>query len=162
VAAGLVGRLDPRPCTIVDPKHADVERYRGADVLTPNRAEAVAAASGSADPVSLPAAVAALVDRLPGTAVVVTCGADGIAWAGASHGSADREESLDRAPSLARHVDDVTGAGDSVVCGLALALATGLDLVDAIAVSSAVAAAAVGAPGTATPTWDDVAESLSR
>ena len=154
VAPGLVARLDPRPCTVVDPKHADVERYRGAQVLTPNRAEAVAAASGSADPLPLDDAIGALAARLPGTAVVVTCGADGMAW---TEGSA-----IDRTPTLAHHVDDVTGAGDSVVCGLALALALGADLPTAIAVASAVAAAAVGAPGTATPTWDDVGRSLSR
>lgn len=159
VPAGLVGRLDPRPCTVVDPKHADVERYRGAQVLTPNRAEAVAAASGSADALPLDQAVAALAARLPGTALVVTCGADGSVW---SDVDADGPGPLRRTPTLARLVDDVTGAGDSVVCGLVLALAVGLDLPGAIAVSSAVAAAAVGAPGTAAPTWDAVADSLSR
>lgn len=157
VPAGLVGRLDPRPCTVVDPKHADVERYRGAQVLTPNR-EAVAAASGSADALPLDQAVAAAA-RLPGTVLVVTCGADGTVW---SDVDADGPGPLRRTPMLARLVDDVTGAGDSVVCGLVLALAVGLDLPGAIAVSSAVAAAAVGAPGTAAPTWGVVADSLSR
>ncbi|MBX3285368.1 MAG: D-glycero-beta-D-manno-heptose-7-phosphate kinase [Actinobacteria bacterium] len=156
VAPGLVARLDGRPCTVVDPKHPDVERYRGADALTPNRAEAVAAASGSGDLVPLDDAVASLAARLPGTAVVATCGADGVAWTSGAGGT------VERAPTLARHVVDVTGAGDSVVCGLAVALAAGCDLVTAIVVSAAVAAAAVGAPGTAAPTWDDVAAAISR
>lgn len=162
VARPLLERVGGQLHTIVDPKHADVERYRGATILTPNRAEAVAAASGDREPLPLEAAMRVLGDRLPGTAVVVTCGADGIAWTEPHQRTGDAPSTVHRSPSLARRVDDVTGAGDSVVCGLALSLATGADLATAIVVASAVAAAAVGLPGTATPTWDDVVGSLDR
>ena len=155
VDAGLVGSLVDRPCTVVDPKHLDVERYAGADVLSPNRAEAIAAASAAPAPgtLSLEASVLALHARLPGTALVVTCGADGVVW---SEQPGERADGLHRVPSFADHVDDVTGAGDSVVCGLAVALATGADLADAITVASLVAAVAVASPGTATPSWDEL------
>jgi D-beta-D-heptose 7-phosphate kinase / D-beta-D-heptose 1-phosphate adenosyltransferase len=154
VASGLLAALTDRPVTVVDPKHLDVERYRGADVLAPNRAEAIAATSAPAapEPPSLADAVAALHARLPGTAVVVTCGADGVVWS--EHGTETHD--LSHLPTLARHVVDVTGAGDSVVCGLAAALAEGTDLADAIALSCALAAVAVESPGTAAPTWDQV------
>ena len=155
VDAGLLASLVGRPCTVVDPKHLDVERYRGADVLAPNRAEAVAAAAvaDARRGPELADAVLALHARLPGTAVVVTCGADGIAW---SEQPTEAAGELRRVPTLARHVDDVTGAGDSVVCGLAAALAAGTDLADAIAVASACAAVAVESPGTAAPSWAQI------
>jgi D-beta-D-heptose 7-phosphate kinase/D-beta-D-heptose 1-phosphate adenosyltransferase len=146
-----VASLTDRPFTVVDPKHADVERYRGADVLAPNRAEAFAAA----DQPTLTGAVAALHARLPGTALVVTCGADGIVW---SEPTTEGAGPLGRIASFARHVTDVTGAGDSVVGGLAAALATGAGLADAIALASLVAAVAVEAPGTAAPTWAHIDE----
>lgn len=147
VPPSFVASLDQRPCTVVDPKHPDVERYLGAEVLAPNRAEALAA-SGKA---TLEEAVADLTARLPGAAIVVTCGAGGVVW------STDGD-TLGHLPSLASHVEDVTGAGDSVVCGLAAALATGATLEDAIVLASAVAASAVAAPGTASPTWSQVGD----
>ena len=67
----LISSLVGRPCTVVDPKHADVERYLGADVLAPNRAEALAAAAAAfapGDP-TLAESVLALHARLPGTAL---------------------------------------------------------------------------------------------
>ena len=55
----------------------------------------------------------------------------------------------------------MTGAGDSVVCGLTAALAAGTDLTGAVALASAVAAVAVESPGTAAPTWAQI-EALIR
>ena len=159
VDATLLGSLEDRPLTVVDPKHVDVERYRGADVLAPNRAEAIAAASsvGSAHDLTLAESVQALHTRLPGTALVVTCGADGVVWSERG----DEGGALASMPAFARHVTDVTGAGDSVVCGLAAGLAAGIDLADAIVLASLVAAVAVESPGTAAPTWEQV-EVLAR
>ena len=92
VDARLISSLVGRPCTVVDPKHADVERYLGADVLAPNRAEALAAAAAAFAPgvPTLAESVQALHARLPGTAMVVTCGADGIVWS--EHGTEGSRE----------------------------------------------------------------------
>jgi D-beta-D-heptose 7-phosphate kinase/D-beta-D-heptose 1-phosphate adenosyltransferase len=161
VAPALVDSLSGRPCTVVDPKHVDVERYRGADVLAPNRAEAIAAAASAGTLGSTPSlevAVRGLQARLPGTALVVTCGPEGMVW---SERPVERGAELLRVPSLAPRVTDVTGAGDSVVGGLAAALATGCDLADAIGLATAVAAVAVASPGTAAPGWDEI-EALVR
>ena len=160
VDAALLSSLAGRPLTVVDPKRLDMERYRGADVVTPNRAEAQAAAAvgAPAGERSLREAVHVLRSRLPGTAIVVTCGADGILW---SEPHTDRDDELGSVPSLATRVEDVTGAGDSVVCGLVAALATStvctdIGLADAIALATAVAAVAVESPGTAAPWWDTI------
>lgn len=151
VVPDLVSRLDGRPCTVVDPKHHDVERYHGADVLAPNRDEAT---GGAADPDAVPLdeAVRSLHHRLPGTAIVVTAGPDGLVWSDAGEG----EASLQHLPSFARRVLDVTGAGDSVMCGLTASLATGADLATASFVAQAAAAVAVETLGTAAPSWAEI------
>ncbi len=167
LAPGLVASLADRPPTIVDPKHDDVERYAGADVLAPNRREALAAAgsdggehAADVDAADVDAAVRTLAARLAGTAIVVTCGADGMVWREANAGGTD--PGVHRRPSVVGAVADVTGAGDAVVCGLAVAAAAGLSLVDGVDLGSVVAAAAVEAPGTVVADWSAVEAVASR
>jgi D-beta-D-heptose 7-phosphate kinase/D-beta-D-heptose 1-phosphate adenosyltransferase len=135
---------------LVDPKHQDIERFRGATVVAPNRREAQQAWRG--EDAGLPTHPRDLVShlgrRLPGTAIVVTCGSDGIYWA------AESEEGHE--PARARSVADVTGSGDSVMVGLALGMLTGRPLADGVALASMAAAAAVESAGTATPSWAEI------
>ncbi|MCB1250321.1 MAG: hypothetical protein KDB36_12970 [Acidimicrobiales bacterium] len=162
LAPGFVTALADRPPTIVDPKHDDVERYTGADVLAPNRREALAAAGsdGGGHAADVDAAVRALAARLAGTAIVVTCGADGMVWRAADADGADPD--VHRRPSVVGTVEDVTGAGDAVVCGLVVAAAAGLPLVDGVALGFLVAAAAVEAPGTVVTDWSAVEAVAAR
>jgi len=124
---------------VVDPKQRDFRAYAGATVITPNLAELEAAAPGLA----LEAAVAHLLPILDGTALLVTRSADGM--------------SLFRGgvppfhmPALAKEVFDVTGAGDTVVATLALALGAGLSIEHAIELASLAAAISVSKRGTST------------
>ncbi len=128
---------------IVDPKGKDFGRYRGATILTPNRAE-LAEATGRAlnDEAEIVEAARALVRDLALGAVLVTRGGDGMTLVEG-----------DRAPlhlaAEAREVFDVSGAGDTVVAILAAAMAAGLALADAARLANTAAGIVVGKIGTA-------------
>jgi D-beta-D-heptose 7-phosphate kinase/D-beta-D-heptose 1-phosphate adenosyltransferase len=128
---------------IVDPKGGDHIRYRGADLIKPNRRE-LAHATGM--PVEtddeIIAASRALIERCGFDAVLASLGAEGsllIAANGAAH--------MQRAE--VREVFDVSGAGDTVVATVAAALAVGVALTDAARLGNFAAGIVVGKIGTA-------------
>lgn len=128
---------------VIDPKGPDFERYGGATVIKPNRSE-LAMLTG------LPArtheetlcAARQLLRRAGSTAIVVTEGKDGMTLLRAGM----PEEHF---PSFAREVYDVTGAGDTALATVAVALAAGAEMSDAVWLSNLAAGLAVGQPGTA-------------
>jgi D-beta-D-heptose 7-phosphate kinase/D-beta-D-heptose 1-phosphate adenosyltransferase len=130
-------------CVIVDPKGSDYGCYRGADLMTPNRAELAAA---TRMPVGCDSEIVAAAHHLIGTcgfgAVLATRGADGMTLVTAAG-------RVDHLRAEAREVFDVSGAGDTVVAALSAALATGLELVDAARLANAAAGIVVGKVGTA-------------
>lgn len=67
-------------------------------------------------------------------------------------------EDLTYYPALARHVVDVSGAGDTVIAALAVALNGGACLRDAVEFASGAAAVAVSKPGVATVTNAEIEE----
>jgi D-beta-D-heptose 7-phosphate kinase/D-beta-D-heptose 1-phosphate adenosyltransferase len=71
--------------------------------------------------------------------------ADGVSW---------------HIPTRARQVYDVTGAGDTVVGTMALALATGASMREAASLANQAAGVVVGMVGTATVTSKQLAEAL--
>ena len=139
---------------VVDPKGSDYACYRGADLVTPNRAE-LALASGM--PVErdddIVAAAQALIERCRFGAVLATRGADGMTLVTA-------RGQVDHLAAEAREVFDVSGAGDTVVATLAAALAVGLDLVDAARLANVAAGIVVGKAGTAVAYADEVFAAL--
>lgn len=105
---------------IVDPKRSDLAFYEAANVITPNRAEFLAAAGLDDDAPLEDQDVAAnrLVAQLGLDALVVTRDSDGIS-------TYVREGLGVHEPTRAREVFDVTGAGDTVVSTLAAMRAGG-------------------------------------
>ena len=61
----------------------------------------------------------------------------------------------------ARDVYDVTGAGDTVIATLALALAAGAEIIEAAVIANYAAGIVVGKVGTATVSLDDLARAIS-
>ncbi len=127
---------------VVDPKSQDLSIYKGARIVTPNLKEA-AAASGesihSAD--DLPRAAARLLEQIAPSALLVTRGGDGMSL----FEQGRKEVHL---PALVQEVADVTGAGDTVVATLAVALGAGFDLREAATMANIAAGVAVGHHGT--------------
>ncbi|HLZ03187.1 MAG TPA: D-glycero-beta-D-manno-heptose-7-phosphate kinase [Bradyrhizobium sp.] len=129
---------------IVDPKSANFAIYRGATLLTPNRKEFAEATRSRAD--SDQAIAEAARDAIilaDCDAILVTKSEDGMTLV-------PRKGETIHVPAHPVKVRDVSGAGDTVVAALALALAAGADWEAALRISSAAAAVAVSKPGTAT------------
>jgi D-beta-D-heptose 7-phosphate kinase/D-beta-D-heptose 1-phosphate adenosyltransferase len=135
---------------IVDPKGADYERYRGASVVTPNLNELGLAAGflGHGD-AKLEEAARSVLAKSGVVAMVATRGAEGLSVV-----RMDADAVHIRAQ--AREVFDVSGAGDTVVATLALALATGADLPAAAALANLAASVVVGKVGTASATAEEL------
>ena len=128
---------------LIDPKGRDFARYRGATLLTPNRAEMEAVVGPWTDDAGLVAKGQRLREDLDLQALLVTLGERGMLLLRAG------QEAL-HLPTRAREVYDVTGAGDTVIATLAGALAAGTELTEACALANCAAGLAVGKLGTAT------------
>jgi rfaE bifunctional protein kinase chain/domain len=130
----------------VDPKGADYTRYAGCALLKPNRHE-LGMLTGM--PVQTQTETAAagckLSEMMPGANILVTEGAAGMTL---FSGGALRQ----RVASAPRQIYDVTGAGDTVLAVMALALAAGAEYREAMQLASAAASIAIGLMGTATVT----------
>jgi D-beta-D-heptose 7-phosphate kinase/D-beta-D-heptose 1-phosphate adenosyltransferase len=149
-AAGQLMGLDPKPRNRLDLAHVDV--------LTPNRSEAAALADVSWDPTT----------TFPGEEVcqhlheqhdlrhlVVTMSEEGMLIS-------TRGQPMQRIPTTAREVFDVSGAGDTSFATLMLGLATGTDLETSAQLANAAAGVVVGKLGTATATPAEILAHLSR
>ncbi len=128
---------------VVDPKGRDYAVYRGATMITPNRAELAEATRSPAQTDDQVAAAAAELGRTLGAkAVLVTRSEAGMTLV--SEGAAVH------VPAYPVRVRDVSGAGDTVVAVLAAMLAMKSDFESAMRAANAAAAVVVGKRGTAT------------
>lgn len=142
--------------TIADPKGFDFSKYAGATLLTPNRKEA-AQASGIEiiDGATLADAAGSLLEKIGIENLLITCGQDGMVLF-----RPDREPH--RIRSRARQVFDVSGAGDTVLAVLGLAVATGASLEQAAAVANTAAGVVVSKVGTATVSEAELVRAMGR
>ncbi len=138
------------PVVVADPKPQNVLLFAGVTCIAPNAGEA-AKASGIAivDQPSLEAAGAELLRLLDCRYVVITRGEHGMSLFGKQGERSD-------IPALARTVFDVSGAGDTVVAVLTLALAAGIGAKVATQLANLAASAVVEKLGTATATPDEI------
>ena len=138
---------------LVDPKGVDYSPYAGASYLTPNRKE-LREATGL--PVQTDAEVIAAARSL-----ITRFGVEGVIATRSEHGmSVVTAASAEHIPTVAQAVFDVSGAGDTVVASLALALARGLSVEEAAVVSNAAAGVAVAKLGTAQVTAAELTAAL--
>lgn len=134
---------------VADPKGADFSKYSGATVVTPNLAEAKRAADfyepaapADADYERPLADVAALLLERCKAGILITRGPDGMSLFEPGRAPV-------HIPAQVREVYDVTGAGDTVVATLALALASGFTLADSCRLGNVAAGVVVGEMGAA-------------
>lgn len=156
VAQGTIARARAAGCPVlVDPKGTDYSRYRGATVITPNLLEAEQATSlpGESDE-EIAAVARRLICSLPGTALLITRGAKGMSLLGVD------EAAPVHVRSEAKAVFDVTGAGDTVITTLALALAARAGLPQAMRLANRAAGIVVGKLGTATVSLEELRRGL--
>ena len=130
---------------LVDPKVARADRYRGTTLVTPNHHEAELMTQTVIRTSEDAARAARLLHEATGASVLITRGEHGM-WIFDAAARPPVETSL---PAVAREVADVTGAGDTVIAVLALALAAGAPLADAARLANVAAGLVVARFGPA-------------
>ncbi|MFS8038165.1 D-glycero-beta-D-manno-heptose-7-phosphate kinase [Xanthobacter sp. AM11] len=141
---------------IVDPKSADLARYDGATLVTPNLQE-VWSATGirGDDDASAEAAGRKVLEDTTIGAVLVTRSEKGMTLV-------QRTGAPLHIATVAREVADVVGAGDTVIATLALVVGAGGALDEAAYVANAAAGVVVGKRGTATVSRAELLQELDR
>ncbi|HHL39522.1 MAG TPA: D-glycero-beta-D-manno-heptose-7-phosphate kinase [Deltaproteobacteria bacterium] len=158
VSAGLVEEVtalarDAGKIVAVDPKVEHFDYYRGVTLVTPNNDEASrASAVEIEDEESLLRAGTRLRERLGCRAVLITRGEHGM--------SLFDGDDVTHIPTVAKEVYDVSGAGDTVIGVMALALAAGAAMKEAAVLANFAAGVVVGKVGTATVSPDELAAAL--
>jgi D-beta-D-heptose 7-phosphate kinase/D-beta-D-heptose 1-phosphate adenosyltransferase len=140
---------------IVDPKGQDFSRYRGATVLAPNLHE-LSLAVGHAVPqedAAVAQAAAAVAAASGVETLVVKRSQAGVQLVEGGSTQA-------RFPTIARRVTDVSGAGDTLVAALGMALAAGASRIEATRIANAAAGIAVAKKGTAAATGAELSDLL--
>jgi D-glycero-beta-D-manno-heptose-7-phosphate kinase len=136
----------------LDPKPKRALAFSDLDLITPNRKEALLLAGIEADPHQpFPAAevCAQLHEKYRTHHLVITMSEDGMLLS--TDGKIGKI-----IPTAAREVFDVSGAGDTALASLVLALATGAKIETAANFSNAASGVVVGKLGTATVTPDEL------
>jgi rfaE bifunctional protein kinase chain/domain len=140
----------------VDPKIQHMGLFRGVTVVAPNHHEAAAAAGirirSEAD---LLRVGEVLLRRLKAQAVLVTRGEQGMSLF-------EIGKPATHIPTFAREVYDVTGAGDTVMAALSLALASGAGIHEAAVLGNYAAGVVVGKRGTATVIREELERAIQN
>lgn len=142
-----LGKKFQKP-VLVDPKGDDYRKYKGATLITPNKKEAgIATQIAIVDDNSLRQASQKLKETLGLRYAIITLSEEGIGVF---------DTALEKFPTVAREVYDVTGAGDTVLASLGYALSCGYRIQEAVGFANKAAAVVVGKLGSATVSLDEV------
>jgi len=133
---------------LVDPKGWDWTRYRGATLITPNRAEFREVVGRWRDEGEMTRKAKDLLAELDVDALLVTRSEEGM--------SLYTRTSDEHIPAVAREVFDVSGAGDTVIAALGVLLGAGAPLPAAVRIANQAAGVVVGKLGTAVVTPDEL------
>jgi D-beta-D-heptose 7-phosphate kinase/D-beta-D-heptose 1-phosphate adenosyltransferase len=152
--ARALDRARSRDLTVcVDPKSRNFSRYEPLTIITPNTQEAAEAAGiAIEDEASLIEAGRKILAGIDCRAALITRGEEGM--------SLFTSQEATHIPTVAREVYDVTGAGDTVIATLALALAAGASYLEAAVLANHAAGVVVGKLGTAAVTRDELMATL--
>ena len=133
---------------LVDPKGNDYGRYAGATVITPNREELAQVIGAWSSEAQLQERAQRLRQAQDFGAILLTRSGEGI--------SLFDEQGHLQVPALAREVFDVTGAGDTVIAVLAVLLACGVSLREALPVVNRAGGIVVGKFGAANLGYEEL------
>jgi D-glycero-beta-D-manno-heptose-7-phosphate kinase len=133
---------------LIDPKGSDYGRYAGATVITPNREELSQVIGRWSSEQQLQERAEALRQAQGFTGILLTRSGEGMSlFDAAGH---------QQVPAVAREVFDVTGAGDTVIAVLAVLLACGLGLREALPVANRAGGIVVGKFGAAHVSYEEL------
>jgi len=133
---------------LVDPKGDDYSRYKGASLVTPNRAELREVVGTWKSEKDLEQRAQRLRESLALEALLLTRSEEGM--------SLYRRGRTLRVKAIEREVYDVSGAGDTVIAAMGVMLAAGMSLEGAMRVANRAAGIVVGKLGTAVATRQEL------
>jgi len=142
----------------LDPKPPNVVEFSDLDLVTPNRKEAIELSGlsfGSDEEVDLDRIYTAICAKYRPRNLVITLGAGGMLIS-------QKSGPPKVIPTAARQVYDVSGAGDTVIAALTLAMTAGADLEEAADFANAAAGVVVGKVGTAVVTPEELIAYVSH
>lgn len=139
---------------LVDPKGKNFDKYLGATILTPNLKEiAEACGMDESEPEILERAGKKLLANLNLEALLVTQGEEGMTLL-------EKGKKPLHLAARARKVYDVTGAGDTVIATLAVAVGAGLDWAESANAANVAAGIVVEQVGTSTINFNELKSSI--
>ncbi len=139
---------------LIDPKGSDYSKYANATLLTPNRSEMRDAMGIWNNEAELIGKAKQLIQSLNLNYLLVTRSEEGMTLFTPT-------ESYNY-PTFAQEVFDVSGAGDTVIATLALMLANGASISDAVTIANFAAGIVVAKLGTATVTQEELITNLTK
>ncbi|HLA51137.1 MAG TPA: D-glycero-beta-D-manno-heptose-7-phosphate kinase [Thermodesulfobacteriota bacterium] len=150
-----IARKNNKPVA-VDPKVSHFDFYKNVSIITPNNDEA-SQASGIdiEDNASLLRAGEVLLNKLGSEAILITRGEHGMSLF-------ENNGGITHIPTVAKEVYDVSGAGDTVIGTVALAIASGASFKEAAVISNFAAGIVVGKVGTATVTPEELKKAVEN
>ena len=150
-----IARKNNKPVA-VDPKVSHFDFYKNVSIITPNNDEA-SQASGIdiEDDASLLRAGEVLLNKLGSDAILITRGEHGMSLF-------ENNGEITHIPTVAKEVYDVSGAGDTVIGTVALAIASGASFKEAAVISNFAAGIVVGKVGTATVTPEELKKAVEN
>ncbi len=147
---------------LVDPKGTDYTRYKGADVITPNRKELSEGAGGmpTVQDSEVVSAARRIIEQAGIGAVVATRSQDGMSVIRRTPDGNDFE-APEHLRTQALEVFDVSGAGDTVIATLAASMAAGAGLLEAARLANLAGGIAVSKVGTTPVRASELEEALT-
>ncbi len=140
----------------VDPKETHFSYYRGVTTLTPNHHEAASAVGFKIkDDATLEKAGRTMLKKLCCDSALITLGENGMAIF-------ESGKKMVKIPTVAQEVFDVSGAGDTVIGALTLALAQGASVIEAAHIANCSAGIVVGKVGVAVTDQAELVDRLRK
>ena len=140
----------------VDPKVENFKKYKHITCMTPNTKEAIEGMNAQHQGIKTDADIANLGKKilklLQSDSVLITRGEKGM--------TVIEKKKITHIPTRAKEVYDVTGAGDTVIATMTLALAAKWNLVEAAEIANFAAGVVVGKVGTATVTVEEIIRTI--
>ena len=140
----------------VDPKEKHFKYYKNVTIITPNKKEAYSAVGVSLDDKrnSVEDVGRMLLKKIGCSAILMTLGEEGMALF-------EKNGTVAKIPTAAQEVFDVSGAGDTVIAVLSLAMSSGASFVEAALMANCAAGIVVGKVGAASVTKDELIASFN-
>ncbi len=140
----------------VDPKFHNFFEYQGVTLFKPNiREMEYAFGSIDADSRNLEKMMVGMKERLDSEIVLLTCGEEGMSFI-------DEEGKFIRIPAISREVYDVSGAGDTVISTVTLALASGRKILESSIIANYAASVEIQRSGVSTVSQEEVIRAMQR